>query len=94
MVGCDQEFCVSRTRSLKSLLDWTEAQGGRESDQSTLADGIAFIRDVYELSRQLWALLNLNLTDNQKKTHQAVRVNLTHGGHGLEVWRKLVCPPS
>ena len=70
--------------------------GDREMDQSTLAekvgaDGIAVDRDVHELSHQLWAFLTLNLTGNQKKTHQAVRQDAVLGSHGLDVWRKVVC---
>ena len=70
-----------------------EAQGDREIDQWTLtgkvrSDGDVLDRDVHELLHQLWAFLNLNLTGNHKKKHQADRQDAILGGHGLEVWRQ------
>ena len=90
-------YLFGRTRCPKAFLDSTEAQGDHGFDQLTLAenvwvDGIALDRDVHVLPHQLWALLNVNLTGNQKKTHQAISVDLTHGGRRLEVWRKVVRP--
>ena len=97
MVGRDEEL-LCRSHSVphgSSRLD--RGARDREIDQSTIAakvrsDGVVLDRDVHELSHQLWAFLNLNLTGNHKKKHQAVRQDAVLGGHGMEVWRKVVCP--